>query len=113
MNGTVSEQSTQKTVTPVTVLALGIVAAALSSYGLPGIILGIIAQKKVKAYLAQNNGVSCTNVMVGSILSKSGIYAGIGYSIFWTYYLCIVALQYSFFAVYVLMIFGNLFSFFR
>ena len=113
MNGTVSEQSTQKTVTPVTVLVLGIVAAALSSYGLPGIILGIIAQKKVKAYLAQNNGVSCTKVMVGSILSKSGIYAGIGYSIFWTYYLCIVALQYSFFAVYILMIFGNLFSFFR
>ena len=113
MNGTVSEQSTQKTVTPVTVLVLGIVAAALSSYGLPGIILGIIAQKKVKAYLAQNNGVSCTKVMVGSILSKLGIYAGIGYSIFWTYYLCIVALQYSFFAVYVLMIFGNLFSFFR
>ena len=69
MNGTVSEQSTQKTVTPVTVLVLGIVAAALSSYGLPGIILGIIAQKKVKAYLAQNNGVSCTKVMVGSILS--------------------------------------------
>lgn len=113
MNGTVSEQSTQKTVTPVTVLVLGIVAAALSSYGLPGIILGIIAQKKVKAYLAQNNGVSCTKVMVGSILSKLGIYAGIGYSIFWTYYLCIVALQYSFFAFYVLMLFGNLFSFFR
>lgn len=100
-------------IAPSNVLALGIVAAALSSYGLPGIILGIITQKKVKAYLAQNNGVNCTKVMVGSILSKVGIYAGIGYSIFWTYYLCIVALQYSFFAFYVHMIFGTLFSFFR
>lgn len=100
-------------IAPSNVLTLGIVAAALSSYGLPGIILGIIAQKKVKTYLAQNNGVTCNKVMVGSILSKAGIYAGIGYSLFWTYYLCLVALQYSFFAFYVLMIFGNLFSFFR
>ena len=100
-------------IAPSNVLALGIVAAALSSYGLPGIILGIITQKKVKTYLAQNNGVNCTMVMVGSILSKAGIYAGIGYSCFWAFYLCIIALQYSFFAFYVLMIFGNLFPFFR
>ena len=100
-------------IAPSNVLALGIVAAALSSYGLPGIILGIIAQKNVKAYLAQNNGINCTEVMVGSILSKAGMYAGIGYVIFWTYYFCIVALQYSLFAYYVFMIFGTLFSFFR
>jgi len=69
------------------VLAMGIISAALSSYGIPGIILGIITQKKVKRYLEENNYVNCTHVMIGSILSKVGIYAGIAYTLFWFAYI--------------------------
>lgn len=75
--------------TPLTysfVLAMGIVSAELASYGIPGIILGIITQKKVKQYLAEHDNVNCTHVMIGSILSKVGIYAGIGYTLFWVAY---------------------------
>lgn len=85
--------------TPITysfVLAMGIVSAALSSYGIPGIILGVITQKKVKQYLEENNYVSCNQVMIGSILSKVGIYAGIGYSVFWLGYLAYFCFVFGF-----------------
>lgn len=85
-------------VTPVTVLVLGIVAAALSYNGvtIAGIIVGCIAAKKVKEYLSQNNGETCTMVMIGSILSKVGIYLGIGVTVIYAVY----------FAFYFMMIFG-------
>jgi hypothetical protein len=75
-------------VTPVTVLVLGIVAAALSYNGvtIAGIIVGCIAAKKVKEYLSQNNGETCTMVMIGSILSKVGIYLGIGVTVIYAVY---------------------------
>ena len=75
---------------------MGIVAAALSSYGLPGIILGVIAQKKVKRYLEENNFVSCNHVMIGSILSKVGIYAGIAYTLFWAAYITYMCFVFGF-----------------
>ena len=85
-------------VTPVTVLVLGIVAAALSYNGvtIAGIIVGCIAAKKVKEYLSQNNGETGTMVMIGSILSKVGIYLGIGVTVIYAVY----------FAFYFMMIFG-------
>lgn len=88
MNDTRLDQSVQKTVTPVTVLVLGIVAAALSytGYSIAGIIVGCIAAKKVKVYLEENGGITCNMVMYGSILSKVGIYLGIGLTIFYSVY---------------------------
>ncbi len=96
MNGTVSENKSQKTVTPVTVLVLGIVAAALSysGYSVAGIILGCIAAKKVKTYLKENNGVTCTMVMCGSILSKVGIYLGIALTVIYALYLVYIIIFY-------------------
>ena len=97
MDNNVSAPATNK-VTPVTVLVLGIVAAALSYNGvtIAGIIVGCIAAKKVKEYLSQNNGETCTMVMIGSILSKVGIYLGIGVTVIYVVY----------FAFYFMMIFG-------
>ena len=91
-------------VTPVTVLVLGIVAAALSYNGVSvaGIIVGCIAAKKVKEYLSQNNGETCTMVMIGSILSKVGIYLGIGVTVIYAVY----------FAFYFMIIFGYFGAFF-
>ncbi len=105
MNNTPSEQSTQKTVTPVTVLVLGIVAAALSynGYSVAGIILGCIAAKKVKAYLEENGGVTCTMVMCGSILSKVGIYLGIALTVIYALYLAYLLI---FYFIYIGMIFS-------
>ncbi len=97
MDNNVSAPATNK-VTPVNVLVLGIVAAALSYNGvtIAGIIVGCIAAKKVKEYLEQNNGETCTMVMVGSILSKVGIYLGIGLTVIYAVY----------FAFYFMIIFG-------
>lgn len=89
-------------VTPVTVLVLGIVAAALSYNGVSvaGIIVGCIAAKKVKEYLSQNNGETCTMVMVGSILSKVGIYLGIGLTVIYAvYFACLSIFYVGYFAI--------------
>lgn len=96
-----------KTVTPVTVLVLGIVAAALSYNGVPiaGIIVGCIAAKKVKTYLEENNGVTGTMVMVGSILSKVGIYLGIGIT-------ALVTLYFVFYIGYFTIVIGFIGQFF-
>lgn len=94
-----------KTVTPVTVLVLGIVAAALSYNGttIAGIIVGCIAAKKVKVYLEENGGVTCTMVMVGSILSKVGIYLGIGVTV-------IASLYFAVYLIFYIFVLGDIFS---
>ena len=79
----------QERVDPVNVMILGIVAAALSyaGYHPAGIIVGFIARNKVKKYLAENDNCTCNKVMIGSILSKVGIYLGFGMLAFLTVYL--------------------------
>ena len=91
------------------VLAMGIISAALSSYGIPGIILGIITQKKVKQYLEENNYVNCTHVMIGSILSKVGFYAGIAYTLFWFAYVAYFALVFGYYGM-LISLFGEMTS---
>lgn len=111
MDNNVSAPATNK-VTPVTVLVLGIVAAALSYNGvtIAGIIVGFIAAKKVKEYLEQNNGVTCTMVMVGSILSKVGIYLGIGVTVIYAVYCAYIAVFYIGYFAIIIGYFGAFFT---
>ena len=89
MNEVNNPVNNQELVDPVNVMILGIVAAALSyaGYHPAGIIVGFIARNKVKKYLAENDNCTCNKVMIGSILSKVGIYLGFGTLAFITAYL--------------------------
>lgn len=111
MDNNVSAPATNK-VTPVTVLVLGIVAAALSYNGvtIAGIIVGCIAAKKVKEYLSQNNGETCTMVMIGSILSKVGIYLGIGVTVIYAVYCAYFAIFYIGYFAIIIGYFGAFFT---
>ena len=111
MDNNVSAPATNK-VTPVTVLVLGIVAAALSYNGvtIAGIIVGCIAAKKVKEYLSQNNGETCTMVMIGSILSKVGIYFGIGVTVIYAVYCAYFAIFYIGYFAIIIGYFGAFFT---
>ena len=65
----------------------GIVAAALAGTGIGGIIAGIIGINKSKAYVASFGPVS-GKAKVGSILSKVGLWAGVGIAVY--YIFCII-----------------------
>ena len=68
------------------ILVLGIVAAAVCEWGIPGIILGAIGRKKAKAFLARHGEIK-GRALVGSILSKVGIIVGIIMTVIWTLYI--------------------------
>lgn len=72
-SSTPSPAPTAQTVSPDNVLLLGILSAALSGFGVLGIILGIITRIRVNRYLEENQNVTCGKVKVGSILSKIGL----------------------------------------
>ena len=87
--------SDKPALTPGTVLAWGIVAASIACIpfvNFVGIILGVIALRKADGYLALY-GPGSRQVKIGHILSKVGIYGGIGMTIFWiAYFVLIVVL---------------------
>ena len=58
------------------IMKQGIIAAALSELGIPGIIIGAIAKKKVANYLAQG-GERNGKIKAASICSKIGFIVGI------------------------------------
>lgn len=67
---------------PTTVMVWGIVALALCEVPIAGIILAIIARKKVKAYLAAG-GQTCTQSKLGSIFSKIALPISIVMLVLW------------------------------
>lgn len=66
-------------------LVLGILAVAFSSFGIVGLILGIIGRKKGKAFVAQGGQLTGAN-KVGFILSLVGLILGIVMTVFWAIY---------------------------
>ena len=80
-------------VRPTEVMVWGIVAAALASSGLPGLICGIIGKNKTKAYMAAN-GVTCGKVKTGSILSNVGIIGGAIMTAFWVIYVTVLIITF-------------------
>lgn len=68
-------------------LVKGILALALSEFGIPGIILGSMAKKLAAQFMAANGGQIFGKAKVGSILGKIGFGLGIGMTIFWGIYL--------------------------
>ena len=71
------------------ILVLGIIAAAASDFGIPGIVLGAIGRKKAKAYLEKKGEIK-GKALVGSILSKVGLILGIVMTVFWTMYITFI-----------------------
>ena len=72
------------------ILVLGIVAAAVSELGIPGIIVGAIGRKKAKAHLAETGSLT-GKAKVGSILAKVGIILGIIMTVVWLIDIIVVA----------------------
>lgn len=80
--------------TPSSVLTRGIIAAAFALtpfVNFVGIILGAIALNRANSYLAVY-GPGSKQVKIGHILSKVGIFAGIGMTIFWIVYIVAIVL---------------------
>ncbi|MBR4168834.1 MAG: hypothetical protein IKR47_03795 [Lachnospiraceae bacterium] len=75
---------------PSEVLTMGILACALCGTGIMGIIFGTIGKKKVRQYLAENNGMTCGQVTAGSITSKVGFILGIVMTCFWVIYIAVI-----------------------
>ncbi len=67
----------------------GILALALSEFGIPGIVLGSMAKKMAAQFMAENGGQIYGKAKVGSILGKIGFGLGIGMTIFWGVYILI------------------------
>lgn len=81
--------------TPGVVLAWGIVAASVACIpfvNFVGIILGVIALRKADGYLALY-GPGSKQVKIGHILSKVGIFGGIGMTLFWIAYIIFIVLM--------------------
>lgn len=76
------------------ILIFGILALALAEFGLPGLILGIIAKKKVAAYLASGHELT-GKAKVGSILGKVGLILGIVMTVVWGIYIVVYGLIYG------------------
>lgn len=70
-------------------MIMGIVGLALSSLGIPGLIVSIIARKKCKA--AAEAGAAGAQLKVGNILSKIGLPVSIVMIVFWLLYIVIIA----------------------
>lgn len=75
-------QNADSTAKARTLMILGIIAAALSELGIPGIILGAIGLKKAKAFIAEF-GSTWGMSKAGRILSKVGLILGIIMTIVW------------------------------
>ncbi len=76
-------------ITPDYVLKWGIIAAAFAGTGIVsflGIIFGAIALKRANSYIALYGPIS-KKVKIGHILSKVGIFAGIGITLFFIIYI--------------------------
>lgn len=69
----IDKSPTTQTVSPESVLWLGVLTTVLSGFGVLGIILGIITRTKVNRYLEENQNITCSKVKTGSILSKIGL----------------------------------------
>ena len=67
---------------PSNVLTMGILAVALCSFGIPGIIFGAIGKNKAKAYV-DYYGETTGQVKAGSIMSKIGLIIGIIMTVIW------------------------------
>ena len=69
----------------------GILAIALSEFGIPGIILGSMAKKMAAQFVAER-GQLFGKAKVGAILGKVGFGLGIGMTIFWGIYIVIYSI---------------------
>ena len=83
-------------------LTKAIVSCAISALPIGSIIALVMASKNRDAILnyLSKGGYHTTKIKVCSALSRAGKYAGIGYTIFWGFYLLIYA------AIFAFMIFG-------
>lgn len=79
-----------ETVSGQKVLVFGIIAAATSTIGVPGIVFGSIGKKFANTFASQHGGSIFKLAKVGNILSKVGFGVGIGYTAFWTVYTLIL-----------------------
>ena len=68
------------------ILTLGIIATAVSEFGIPGIIVGAIGRKKAKKFI-DDNVMIFGKAKVGSILANVGIIVGIVMTVFWALYI--------------------------
>lgn len=64
------------------ILVLGILAAALSEWGVPGIVLGAIGKKKSQVFLEENGSLT-GKARAGRILSQIGFIFGIVMTAIW------------------------------
>ncbi len=69
-------------ITPSSCLTFGILSAALSWLGIPGIVLGVLGRKRAAAYV-DYNGFTTGQVKTGSILSMVGLIVGIVFTVYW------------------------------
>lgn len=80
------------------IMTLGIVALALSVFGIPGLIVGIMARKRSNGYIQMLNGLS-PKARVGRILGTVAIGVGaffIAYWAFWIVYLTVAVSVFAF-----------------
>lgn len=77
-------------VSPTQVLVFGIVSLATSSTVIVGIIFGILAMNKAKAYFAAG-GEASGKVKTGKILGTVGLILSIVMVIFWIIYIAAIA----------------------
>ncbi len=68
------------------VLIFGIIALALSTSGLVGLIFSIIAMKKAKTYFETFGDVS-NQARIGKRLALAGLIVSIIFTVIWTFYL--------------------------
>ena len=73
-------------------MVLAIVALALSSLGIIGLIFAIVAKSKIKRALADNGGVVTAKLRVGTILSTVAVILSIFMTIFWIFYIAVIAI---------------------
>ncbi len=73
-------------ISPSKVLTLGIVALATCGIGIPGIVLGALARKNGRLYVAAH-GATTGQVKAGSIMGMVGLISGIVMTVFWVIYI--------------------------
>ena len=79
---------------PTKVMVFGIIGLALSSCGLPGLILSAIALRLAGDYMRLNGGLY-GQAKVGRILGKVGYIVGIVMTVIWALYIIILILAFT------------------
>lgn len=72
-------------------MILSIVALALAELGLPGLIVAIVARKKLKQFV-NDGGQLVGMAKVANILSRIALILGIVMTVFWAIYIVVIAI---------------------